>query len=208
MTSVIGIVTAGHSNLGSLLGSLSRLGAQSLVVKSPKDLEQVDKVILPGVGSFSVAMSTLAALGLVGPLRDFSHRGSPILGICLGMQLLCEAGTEGGSSEGLNLVHGTVARLGAHQGIRVPHVGWNSIDIAMEHPLLSGIESGADFYFVHSFAVGNAPSTEVLSLTHHGENFVSGVAHRNVVGFQFHPEKSQKNGEKILSNFLGWDGSC
>jgi len=178
------------------------------IVRSPKNLLQVERAILPGVGSFMKASVELKENKLLSALRSFARDGNPLMGICLGMQLLSERGMEGGVSEGLGLIGGTTQPLPKAPGIQSQHVGWNSIKLKSSHPTTNGILDETDFYFVHGFTVANGNAAEILSVTNHGEDFVSAVSSRNVVGFQFHPEKSQKPGQKIFENFLAWDGKC
>lgn len=207
MTS-IGIVSVGLSNLGSLQGALERIDANYQLVDGPSNLTSIDNLILPGVGSFSHAMENLAERGLINPLRDFFYSGKPMMGICLGMQLLGEKGVEGSEVPGLGLVAGTSSKLPEDGAHRIPHMGWNSIEILRPHPVLEGIPSESDFYFVHSYAIAGFEAPQALAKTNHGVDFLSGVFKANLVGFQFHPEKSQRNGSKIIKNFVGWDGSC
>lgn len=130
------------------------------------------------------------------------------MGICLGMQLLGEKGLEGSEVPGLGLVAGLSSKLPEDGVRRVPHMGWNSIEILHPHPVLEGIPSESDFYFVHSYAIEGFEESQALTMTNHGVDFLSGVYHANLVGFQFHPEKSQRNGSRIIENFVSWDGSC
>lgn len=204
----VGIITVGLSNVSSLTGALSRAGASGVVVDSPIMLGEVDRLIIPGVGNFSRAMTLLKRAGLVSAIKDFASSGRPVMGICLGMQLLASKGQEGDGSDGLGLVSGNAALLPSSQRYRVPHMGWNSIDILRPHPVLESIASGTDFYFVHSYAVSEFKPCEELARTNHGNSFMSATSRENVVGFQFHPEKSQKQGSRIINNFLNWDGKC
>lgn len=153
-------------------------------------------------------MSYLNTKKLPQAIKSFAVNGNPLLGICLGMQLLCEGSTEGGQTEGLGLVRGGVTDLRAFPAARIPHVGWNSVDICMIHPIVEGIPSGTDFYFVHGFAMQENEDTQTIATTQHGVQFVSAVGQENVVGVQFHPEKSQKQGAQLLRNFLSWDAEC
>ena len=143
--------------------------------------------------------------GWHGAIRDFAAARKPFLGICLGMQLLAEQGAEGGDSPGLALIPGTVQRIPA-SGLRIPHVGWNEVKPQCEHPLFADIKPGRDFYFVHSFHFIAADQSHVLAVTDYGQPLCAAVAQGNVVGTQFHPEKSQRNGLALLEAFLDWDG--
>lgn len=205
---LIGIVSIGLSNLGSLQGALERVDANYQLVDDPSNLTLVDRLILPGVGSFSHAMKNLESRNLVNPLKEFFSSGKPMMGICLGMQLLGEEGVEGSEVPGLGLVAGSSSKLPEDGAHRVPHMGWNSIEILHPHPVLEGVPSESDFYFVHSYAIAGFEAPQALAKTNHGVDFLSGVYRENLVGFQFHPEKSQRNGSKIIENFVKWDGSC
>jgi len=205
---MIGIVDYGAGNLASVRSAFARLGHEASVLPSPESLHDAARVVLPGVGSFRRAMAMLAQGGWITPLRDYAAGGRPLLGICLGMQLLFDRGEEHGTTEGLGLVHGHVQALQPQPGFKVPHVGWNSLDVTRPHPLVAGLKPHVDFYFVHSFACVPADDRDVLARSDYGGPFVSGVAHQNVAGFQFHPEKSQPMGLTILDNFAGWDGGC
>lgn len=203
----IGIVDVGIGNIGSLRNALYNQGWDSVLVAGPEDFLDLTHLILPGVGSFASAMQRLIAAQLVQPIRDFASWGRPILGICLGMQLLATRGSEGGDIEGLGLVSGRVVPISA-DGFRLPHVGWNNAHQLRHHPVLAGIRDGVDFYFVHSYRFSADNESSVLAQTEYGEIFPSIVGNANVIGAQFHPEKSQANGLRLLDNFCLWDGTC
>jgi glutamine amidotransferase len=205
---MIGIVDYGAGNLTSVRNAFARLGHDAAILSEPGAIDTVDRVVLPGVGSFKRAMSMLESGGWPAPLRAFAAGARPLLGICLGMQLLFDRGEDHGSTAGLGLVAGTVERLQPADGRKVPHVGWNSMTAARRHPLLDGVKAHIDFYFVHSFHCVPAREEDVLARSDYGGPFVAAVAHRNVAGFQFHPEKSQPGGLRILENFVEWDGGC
>jgi glutamine amidotransferase len=205
---MIGIVDYGAGNLASVRNAFTRLGHAATVLTTPSALSEVERVILPGVGSFKQAMAMLDRGGWTAPLRDLAVSGRPLLGICLGMQLLFDRGEEHGVTPGLGLIAGDVTRLTPQAGAKVPQVGWNSVTATQPHPLLKGVKPHVDFYFVHSFQCIPANEGDVIARSDYGGAFVSGVAHRNVAGFQFHPEKSQPMGLKILENFSSWDGGC
>lgn len=204
----IGIVDIGIGNLGSLRHSVYSQGWDSVSVSSPDDLEQVTHLILPGVGAFSAAMTRLNAAGLIDPIRQFAKDGYPILGICLGMQLLADRGSEGGDIPGLGLVMGSVEPIAPQPGLRLPHVGWNEAHQLQRHPVLRSIRDDVDFYFVHGYRFIATDSRTVLAETEYGERFPSIVGKANVIGFQFHPEKSQANGLRLIDNFCAWNGKC
>lgn len=205
---IVGIVDVGIGNTGSLRGALYSLGWNTKLVASSQDLEEANRLILPGVGSFAEAIRRLRNAGLVDSIRNYSASGKPILGICLGMQLLATRGFEGGLTEGLTLIPGDVCHLDIDSQYRLPHVGWNGLDASRDHPLLKGIRPGVDFYFVHSFYFQADDQAHVVGTTKYGINFPSFIAKGNVAGTQFHPEKSQRNGLQILDNFCLWDGVC
>lgn len=203
----IGIVDIGIGNLGSLRNALHSQGWDSVFVSEPSGLEGLTHLLLPGVGAFSAAVKRLHDSGLFEPIGRFAAEGRPVMGICLGMQLLAERGTEGGDIEGLGLVPGRVVPIDA-PGLRLPHMGWNNAHQAQPHPLLEGIRNDVDFYFVHSYRFAPTYAKNVLAHTEYGERFASIVGQGNVVGAQFHPEKSQSNGLRLLDNFCLWDGTC
>lgn len=202
---MIGIVDIGLCNLRSVEKAVYSRGGDSVFVKDAAGLAGCDKLILPGVGSFRAAMERITQAGLYEAIRAFADT-RPVLGICLGMQLLATWGDEGGGTKGLDLVPGRVQRLEPGAGLRVPHIGWNTVELARPHPLFEGIKPNRDFYFVHSFHLVPDAAADVLATTVHGPKFVSAVARGHVVGLQFHPEKSQANGIKIISSFLEWEG--
>ncbi len=204
----IGIIDVGIGNTGSLRGALDSLGWETVLVSNPEKLSEVDRVILPGVGAFAEAVRRLEQASLVDSLRSYAATGKPILGICLGMQLLATRGVEGGLAEGLNLIPGEVHQLDVDPKYRLPHVGWNSVHVRYNHPLLKKIRSGVDFYFVHSFYFQAQDEADVVGTTDYGFDFPSFIAKGNVVGTQFHAEKSQRNGLQILENFCMWEGRC
>lgn len=203
----IGIVDIGIGNLGSLRHAVDSQGWDSVFVSKPKDFDGLTHLLLPGVGAFSAAVKRLHEGGLFEPIRRLAAEGLPVMGICLGMQLLAERGEEGGDTVGLGLVPGRVVALNA-PGLRLPHVGWNNAQQVRPHPLLEGIRNDVDFYFVHSYCFAPDGVESVLAHTEYGELFPSIVGKGNVVGAQFHPEKSQANGLRLLDNFCLWDGKC
>lgn len=195
MTGVV-IVDAGGANLGSVRHALARLGVEAPLASDAPTLRRARRVILPGVGAAAPAMARLHELGLVETLRSLE---SPLLGICLGMQLLFERSEEGGVPC-LGLLPGTVRRLPGSPGIRIPHMGWNTLHSRRHSPLLEGIADGARAYFVHSFAVETGP--DCIASSHHGTEFSAVVARGRVAGAQFHPERSGPVGARLLANFL------
>jgi glutamine amidotransferase len=204
----VGIIDVGIGNIGSLMGALYSQGWDAKKVSSAADMTNITHLFLPGVGSFAAAMQRLHAAELVVPIRRHADDGLPIMGICLGMQLLADRGVECGPSEGLGLIHGEVSLLKIDAKLRLPHVGWNVLDTQKPHPLLKGIRRDIDFYFVHSYHFDALKEADIFGTTEYGMSFASFVASGSVVGVQFHPEKSQRNGLRLLDNFCLWDGSC
>lgn len=199
------IVDYGLCNIDSVARAVEECGADVVVTSDPAELERGNHLILPGVGAFGDAMSQLEARGLVEPLRELAgKRGIPFLGICLGMQLMGTRGEEGGERAGLGLVAGTVTRLVPTQtDPRVPHIGWNEVHHAKPSPLFDGIPSGKDFYFVHSYHFANDRDDSVVARTPYCGQFTSVIQGGPVMfGVQFHPEKSQRVGRKLLENFM------
>lgn len=201
----IGVVDIGIGNIGSLQGALYSQGWETVLVRTPEKLAECSHLIIPGVGSFYEGMRRLDESGLTNAIRDFANRGYPLLGICLGMQLLADYGDEGGGRTGLAIIPGKICQLRVSPQIRLPHVGWNTMSFK-PHPILEGVKPDVDYYFVHSYFFDQAPKECQLSITSYGVDFTSCVAQRNIVGVQFHPEKSQRNGLRLLDNFCGWDG--
>jgi glutamine amidotransferase len=204
----IGIIDVGIGNIGSLRGALYSQGWDTQTVATAADMLDITHLFLPGVGSFTVAMQRLHIAGLVDPIRRHAAEGRPMMGICLGMQLLADRGVEGGASEGLGLIPGMVAPLETDPKLRLPHVGWNVLRPQQPHPLLKGIRTDVDFYFVHSYFFKARREADVVGTTEYGISYPSFVASGSVVGVQFHPEKSQRNGLRLLDNFCLWDGVC
>jgi len=200
----VAIVDYGMGNLGSVARALAVLNVTPVIAEYPEQISAADRIILPGVGSFSDGMAHLAGHHWVDAIAQEVQTGKPLLGICLGMQLLASLGTEGGQCAGLNLIPGTVKRLDALGcELRVPHVGWNNLQLsARPNPLFSGIPDGTDFYFVHSFAFEAADTGNVLAEVDYGVPLTAAIARGHVFGTQFHPEKSSKAGFRLLKNFL------
>ena len=205
---MIGIVDVDLGNLGPLRQALYSLGQQVALISAPSAPDDVSHLLLPGVGAFRAAMGKLAGAGLVEPIREFVKSRRSLLGICLGMQLLATEGDEGGVTPGLALVPGRVVPLAPKAGFRIPHVGWNEIRRARQHPVLQGIRNDGDFYFVHSYQFAADEPADVYAEAEYGEPFSAIVGRANVLGVQFHPEKSQANGLRILDNFCAWSGAC
>lgn len=205
---MIGILDLDIGNLRSVANAVAEGGFDPLTVAGADGLDRATHMIVPGVGHFGAAMARLRERGLVGPLRAFAASGRPLMGLCLGMQLLAALGTEGGETEGLGLVPGAVRRLPDAPGLPVPHVGWNAVSARRAHPVLDGLKPDRDFYFVHSYAFEVEDERDLVAVTDYGRPVAAVVGRGNVVGCQFHPEKSQVNGLRIVENFCRWDGTC
>lgn len=202
----IGILDLTMCNIGSVFNAVYELGYDPVIVKTADEFDDLTHLILPGVGHFQEAMSRIKAKSLDIALKAFVQQ-RPLLGICLGMQLLVAVGTEGdGETAGLGFVPGRVERF-SQTDLRVPHVGWNEVQFAKPHPIFEGVKDHRDFYFTHSYHV-ICDEANAYGLTPYGETFPSVIGAEFVVGCQFHPEKSQKNGLLLLENFCEWDGQC
>src|SRR5689334_18042508 len=198
---MIAILDYGAGNLRSVAKALETVGAHPVITDDPRVFGTADGLVVPGQGSAVDAMKNLTRLGLVEPLREYVRSGRPFLGVCLGEQVIFDASEEGDGVVCLGLVRGTVRRLPAGQ--KVPHMGWNSVRIVGEHPLLAGVPSDTYFYFVHSYYVDPADPATVVGETDYGVTFASIVAQDNVFAVQFHPEKSSGLGLQIYRNFAG-----
>lgn len=198
---MIRIVDYGMGNLRSVQKAFESLGAEAVVCSRPEELENADKLVLPGVGAFRDAIHELERQELVGPIREHLSRGRPFLGVCLGLQLLFDVSYEDGEWQGLGIIPGEVVRFPSHPERKVPHMGWNSLEPVGEPRLLKGIPADAHFYFVHSYYVVPRDESVVAAYTDYGVRFVSVVARDNLFATQFHPEKSQRAGLKLLENF-------
>lgn len=205
---MIGILDMEMGNLSSVSNALRFVGGEPVVVRGPGEMKGLSHLIVPGVGSFRRASENLNKSGLMESVRGFAGTGKPVLGLCLGMQLLSQEGEEGGISQGFGLIPGRTVRLSPGGGAPLPHVGWNTVAFLSEHPVFRGVKDGADFYFVHSYHVECDGARRLGKTSYGGQEFCSIVGRENVLGFQFHPEKSQPLGLKLLENFCDWDGAC
>lgn len=195
----IAVIDAGGANFGSVCYALERLGARPRIVRDANGLADAPRVLLPGVGAAVPAMALLRQRGFIETLPALQV---PLLGICLGMQLLFEASDEGDVAC-LGLLPGRVRKLSGGAGLRVPHMGWNTLEQVASSPLLAGIDAGERAYFVHGYA---APVTsDCIAACSHGERFAAVVARGRVAGAQFHPERSSATGARLLANFLQWN---
>ena len=188
-------------NLRSVEKALESVGGRPRISADPEAVKNAERLILPGVGAFGDAMENLRRTGMDAAIREAVGAGVPLLGLCLGLQLLFTHSEEFGSHQGLNLIPGKVRKFDGAD-LRVPHIGWNQIEDLQPNPLLEHIQDGSYFYFVHSLYVEPDNSADVLSRTAYGLRFCSIACRNNVWGAQFHPEKSQDNGKRLLENFL------
>ncbi len=194
------IVDYGSGNLRSVQRSFERAGFSSQITRDPNVVFEATHLVVPGVGAFSDCMDNLKKLGLLSPIKAFIQADKPYLGMCLGLQVLFSEGTEFGSKPGLGILPGQVIRFPKNE-LKVPHMGWNQIQIQKEIPHLKGIPNGAYFYFVHSFYGTPEDKTCIATTTDYGVQFPSAVAQGRLFACQFHPEKSQEMGRKLLKNF-------
>lgn len=198
------IVDYGMGNLRSVQKAFELIGEPAEISSSPTQLALAQRIVLPGVGAFRDAIAALHQHDLVNVLKDHIHADRPFLGICLGMQLLFSYSTEDGHHEGLNIIPGSVQRFQLPNEFKIPHMGWNQINVAQAppNPLFNHLPDNPWFYFVHSYhCVPNQPEW-IATTTHYHSPFVSAVAKNNVAAVQFHPEKSQSTGIQLLKNFL------
>jgi glutamine amidotransferase len=200
---MISVIDYGVANLGSMLNMLARIGAEGQRISTPEEVMRATKLILPGIGAFDHGMAALRERGLVEPLTQRVLRdGIPLLGVCLGMQLLGNSSEEG-SSSGLGFIKARSVRFDpAVSGIRVPHMGWQTLVPKREHPILAGIDAHSRFYFVHSYHVVCEDPQDVLATAEYGIEFTAMVNRGNIIGAQFHPEKSHRFGMRVLKSFV------
>lgn len=200
MVHKVAIIDYGAGNLRSVEKAFAAAGCEAVVSRDRETLRAAEKLVLPGVGAFGACMSALGEYGLDELVRERVRAGTPLLGVCVGMQMLFEESEEFGQRAGLGFLRGRVRRF--NQGLRVPQVGWNQVQQRPEmHPLLAGIERGAFFYFVHSYYCEALDQRDVLGETEYGLNYASIVGRGRIFGVQFHPEKSQSAGLRLLGNF-------
>ncbi len=206
---MIVIVDYGMGNLRSVEKAIASIGASSLISNDPDAISKADKLVIPGVGAFGDCMNNIRAYGIEDAVKQFIAKGRPVIGICLGMQMLFEGGDENPGVKGLGLMKGSVKGFDHEQlagkGLKIPHMGWNTVKQGKKSFLFEGIKDKSYFYFVHSYYP--APLEDItIGTTDYGIDFTSVVQKDNVVATQFHPEKSQKNGLRLLSNFINYRG--
>jgi glutamine amidotransferase len=204
--SVTVIIDYKAGNLTSVVRSLKALGVEGTVTQDPAVVAQATRVIFPGVGAAGKAMATLRELGLDQALHQSFQRGIPILGICLGAQIILEHSEEN-DTVCLGLLPGRTRALSRSEGLKIPHMGWNQVRFIRTHRIFTGLPAGAEYYFVHSYYPAPDEPGMVVGVTDHGIEFPCAIGWRNLVATQFHPEKSGRFGLQILENFLAWDGS-
>lgn len=195
------IVDYGMGNLRSVQKGFEKIGTPALISRQLHDIDRADHLVLPGVGAFPECMRNLDVLGLIQPIRNFLDSGKPFLGICLGLQLLFDESEEFGVHQGFGIIPGRVRAFARNMGLKIPHMGWNQVSVKRTSPLFDGIADGTYFYFVHSYYVDPNNVSDVLTETDYGITFTSSVSRQNVFAVQFHPEKSQEVGLRILRNF-------
>jgi len=201
---MIAIVDYNMGNLASVKNAFAKLGKETTVESDPAKFSEYEKLILPGVGAFGDAMEHLRERDMISAIKDFAASGKPMMGICLGMQLLFDSSEEFGEHEGLGLIQGHVKAFDESkfsEPLKVPHMGWNRM-FTKEHPLFVGLDEEHYLYFVHTFHVTCSNQEDIIGETEYGYKFTSAVAHNNIMGIQPHPEKSHENGLKILENFI------
>ncbi len=202
MNPKIVIVDYGMGNLRNVQKGFEHVRSEAKVTRNKKEIERASAIVLPGVGAFKDCMQNLEKFGLIEPLLRSIEKGKPYLGICLGLQILFSESEEFGSQKGLDLLKGRVVKFRPDLEHKVPHMGWNTIEKEREVPLLQGIESGDFLYFVHSYYVIPEEKEWTATFTPYGKPFVSSIWKENVFATQFHPEKSQQKGLRILENFV------
>jgi glutamine amidotransferase len=203
---MVAVVDYGMGNLRSVYNAIDLLGFEATIINSPEKLSDFNRVILPGVGSYGVCMKNLDNSGFSQAIKEFVNTGKPLMGICLGMQVLSDKGLEGGEFLGLGLVKGEVVKLEVtEQDLKIPHVGWNAVNFSNpHHPLAKGLKQDSTFYFTHSYYFNAKKEENIFGVTSYGKDFVSAIIKDNVFATQFHPEKSQDSGLTLLKNFLSW----
>ncbi len=198
---MIVVVDYGMGNLRSVQKGFEKVGGNAVISRDPVEIERADRLVLPGVGAFPECMRNLTRLDLVEPILEFIESGRPFLGICLGLQLLFDESEEFGGHDGFGVIPGKVREFDRNMGLKIPHMGWNQVSFAKEVPIFRGIEEGSFFYFVHSFYVDPDDPTDIAAETEYGIKFTCAAVRDNIFATQFHPEKSQDLGLKILKNF-------
>lgn len=198
---MIGIINAGTGNAKSIIEAYKKLNIEATLCYTPDHLKSIKKIILPGVGAFGKFMENLHINKFYEPIKKLTKNGMPILGICVGFQSLFTDCNEFGMTDGLDFIRGNVKKMDQKNTFQIPHIGWNSCKINSNENLFKEIDNNLDFYFCHSYEASNVEDQFILSKTYYGHDIVTSVKKDNILGVQFHPEKSQNNGLKILKNF-------
>jgi glutamine amidotransferase len=207
---MIGILDLSLGNIGSVKNAVYALGFDYILLKDRLQFDDITHLILPGVGTYKAAMENFKNSGLENAFYSYVESRRPLLGICLGMQILSDEGMEIQPTKGLGLIKGCVDLFG-RIAFPLPHVGWNEVRRKADHPIFYNIKKNVDFYFVHSYHFSPRNESDIFALTDYGYDFASVVVDssgRPIIGTQFHPEKSQVNGLKLLDNFCSWNGKC
>ncbi len=202
---MIAIIDYGAGNLQSVKKALDFIGAESVITDNPETINTCDKILLPGVGSFGDAMASMRAKNLVETVKQNALSGKAFLGICLGLQLLFEESEESLNVKGLGIFKGKIRRFPSDMGLKIPHIGWNSLEIKQKDTLFKGIPENSYVYFVHSYYLEAEDLTDVATVTNYGIDFHSAVGKGNIFATQFHPEKSGDVGLQILRNFASME---
>jgi glutamine amidotransferase len=195
------VVDYGMGNLRSVQKGFEKVGVSARISRDADEIRNADRLVLPGVGAFPECMKNLSNLDLVEPIKEFIQSGKPFLGICLGLQLLFNESEEFGIHEGFKVIPGTVKAFDRNMGLKIPHMGWNQVFFRREIPIFKGIPDGSYLYFVHSYYVVPQNDAHIVAESEYGITFTCAVAADNVFAVQFHPEKSQETGLRILTNF-------
>ena len=209
---MIAIIDYKAGNLTSVARAVQYLGFACKITSDPREIQAAERVIFPGVGAAGSAMADLKAMGLDEAIRKFYTSGKPLLGICLGTQIILNFSEENGTTC-MGLIPGKVKRFpqplmnSSGESLKVPHMGWNSVQFKRDHPVLEGVPKDSQFYFVHTYFPEPTAMENILGLTEYGIFFPSAIARKNLAAFQFHPEKSGPPGLKILDNFCRWEGT-
>jgi glutamine amidotransferase len=204
VTQIVGVVDTGRANLLSVVKAIEYIGGDVFICHSAEDVAGVDRVILPGVGAFRDGIAAVRERHFDVALGAARDRGMPVLGICLGMQMLAHTSEEDGQHAGLGWLPADVVRIRDDE-VRVPHAGWNDTHLVRPSPMFLGLSDGADFYYTHSYHVQARNDQIVDAVVHHGTTLTAALRQANVAAVQFHPEKSQDHGLQVLTNFLDWD---
>ena len=202
---MIAIIDYGAGNLQSVKKAFDFIGAESVITDNPEIINACDRILLPGVGSFGDAMDSMAKNGLVETVKQNALSGKPFLGICLGLQLLFEESEESPGVKGLGIFKGKIKKFSPDMGLKIPHIGWNSLEIKQNDTLFKGIPENSYVYFVHSYYLHAEDEKDIATITNYGIDFHSAVGKNNVFATQFHPEKSGDVGLQILKNFASME---